>query len=79
MSERTSGSPTAQGSAAAIPLVYLDYNCFQRGFHDPAHVRIQMEALACQEVFARSARSETALAKTRSTWHARLKSEQGVS
>ena len=62
MSEPTSGSPAAQDSASVSPLVYLDYNCFQRGFDDPAQVRIQMEALACQEVFARAARSEITLA-----------------
>lgn len=32
-------------------LLYLDYNCFQRGFDDTRQVRIQMEALACQEIF----------------------------
>jgi|GEM_PF-5964085 len=32
-------------------LVYLDCNCFQRGFDDPGQVKIQMEALACQEIF----------------------------
>ena len=62
MSEPTSGSPAAQDNASVGPLVYLDYNCFQRGFDDPAQVRIQMEALACQEVFARVARSEITLA-----------------
>ena len=62
MSEPTSGSPAAQDNASVSPLVYLDYNCFQRGFDDPAQVRIQMEALACQEVFARAARSEITLA-----------------
>ena len=55
MSEPTSGSPAAQDSTSVSPLVYLDYNCFQCGFDDPAQVRIQMEALACQEVFARAA------------------------
>ena len=35
-----------------MDLVYLDYNGFQRGFDDPAQVRIQMEALACQEIFS---------------------------
>lgn len=35
-------------------LIYLDYNCFQRGFDDPHQVRIQMEALACQEIFIRA-------------------------
>ena len=34
-----------------MDLVYLDYDCFQRGFDDPRQVRIQMEALACQEIF----------------------------
>ena len=62
MSEPTGGSPAAQDSASISPLVYLDYNCFQRGFDDPAQVRIQMEALACQEVFARAARNEITLA-----------------
>jgi predicted nucleic acid-binding protein len=35
-------------------LVYLDYNGFQRGFDDPTQIRIQMEALACQEIFSRA-------------------------
>lgn len=35
-----------------MDLVYLDYNGFQRGFDDPTQVRIQMEALACQEIFS---------------------------
>lgn len=34
-----------------MDLVYLDYNCFQRGFDDPRQARIRMEALACQEIF----------------------------
>lgn len=33
--------------------LYLNYNCFQRGFDDPRSFRIQMEALACQEIFKR--------------------------
>ena len=37
-----------------MDLVYLDYNCFQRGFDDPRQARIQMEALACQELFVRA-------------------------
>jgi len=37
-----------------MELVYLDYNCFQRGFDDPRQVRIQMEALACREIFERA-------------------------
>jgi predicted nucleic acid-binding protein len=43
-------------------LIYLDYNCFQRGFDDPYQVRIQMEALACQEIFIRAEREEVQLA-----------------
>lgn len=35
-----------------MDLVYLDYNCFQRSFDDPYQVRVQMEALACQGIFA---------------------------
>ena len=37
-----------------MDLIYLDYNCFQRGFDDPRQVRIRMEALACQEIFIRA-------------------------
>ena len=37
-----------------MDLIYLDYNCFQRGFDDPRQTRIQMEALACQEIFIRA-------------------------
>jgi len=37
-----------------VDLIYLDYNCFQRGFDDPQQVRIQMEALACHEIFVRA-------------------------
>ena len=37
-----------------MELIYLDCNCFQRGFDDPRQVRIQMEALACQEIFVRA-------------------------
>jgi hypothetical protein len=37
-----------------VDLIYLDYNCFQRGFDDPTQVRIQMEALACQEIFSQT-------------------------
>jgi len=45
-----------------MDLVYLDYNCFQRGFDDPGQVRIQMEALACQEIFMMAERNEVRLA-----------------
>ena len=37
-----------------MDLIYLDYNCFQRGFDDPQQVRIQIEALACQEIFTQA-------------------------
>ena len=37
-----------------MSLLYLDYNCFQRAFDDPAQIRIQMEALACQEITFRA-------------------------
>jgi hypothetical protein len=37
-----------------MDLVYLDYNCFQRRFDDPGQTRIQIEALACQEIFNRA-------------------------
>ena len=42
-----------------MDLIYLDYNCFQRRFDDPNQIRIQIEALACQEIFNR-AESQTA-------------------
>jgi predicted nucleic acid-binding protein len=44
-----------------VDVVYLDYNCFQRGFDDPNQVRIQLEALACQEIFTRAERNEVQL------------------
>ncbi|MGH9752093.1 MAG: type II toxin-antitoxin system VapC family toxin [Blastocatellia bacterium] len=44
-----------------MDLIYLDYNCFQRGFDDPTQVRIQMEALACQEIFSRAENGERQL------------------
>lgn len=42
-------------------LIYLDYNCFQRGFDDPRQVRIQMEALACQEIFIKTEKGDIQL------------------
>ena len=45
-----------------MDLIYLDYNCFQRGFDDPLQTRIQMEALACQEIFIRAEFSKVKLA-----------------
>ena len=37
-----------------MELLYLDYNCFQRRFDDPNQIRIQIEALACQDIFNRA-------------------------
>jgi hypothetical protein len=45
-----------------VELIYLDYNCFQRGFDDPGQVRVQLEALACEEVFALAAAGKVQLA-----------------
>lgn len=44
-----------------MELIYLDYNCFQRGFDDPRQIRIQMEALACQEIFIMAEQNEIRL------------------
>ena len=44
-----------------MELIYLDYNCFQRGFDDPEQIRIQIEALACQEIFTRAEQGECQL------------------
>ena len=44
-----------------MDLIYLDYNCFQRGFDDHQQIRIQMEALACQEIFIRAEEGEIQL------------------
>lgn len=38
----------------SMDLIYLDYNCFQRGFDDPKQVKIQIEALACEEIFKKA-------------------------
>lgn len=37
-----------------MDLIYLDYNCFQRMFDDPLQIRIQLEALACVEIFRKA-------------------------
>ena len=42
-------------------LIYLDYNCFQRGFDDPRQTRIRMEALACQDIFIKAELEEITL------------------
>lgn len=44
-----------------MKLVYLDYNCFQREFDDSGQIKIQMEALACQEIFNMTERKELQL------------------
>lgn len=44
-----------------MDLIYLDYNCFQRGFDDPNQIKIQLEALACEEIFVRAERKEVRL------------------
>ncbi len=45
-----------------MDLIYLDYNCFQRRFDDPSQIRIQLEALACEEIFLRTEIEEVRLA-----------------
>ncbi len=37
-----------------MDLIYLDYNCFQRGFDDPKQIKIRLEALACEEIFKKA-------------------------
>lgn len=44
-----------------MDLIYLDYNCFQRGFDNPQQVKIQMEALACKEIFSNTERKTVRL------------------
>ena len=44
-----------------MKLVYLDYNCFQRGFDDPLQTKIRLEATACEEIFARAERGDIKL------------------
>lgn len=42
-------------------LIYLDYNCFQRGFDDQEQVKIRMEALACEEIFLKAEKKKIKL------------------
>ena len=44
-----------------MDLIYLDYNCFQRGFDDPRQIKIQLEALACEEIFKLAEREKVTL------------------
>ncbi len=37
-----------------MDLIYLDYNSFQRGFDDPQQIKIQLEALSCEEIFKKA-------------------------
>ena len=39
-----------------MDLIYLDYNCFQRCFDDPRQIKIQLDALACEEIFKKAER-----------------------
>jgi len=39
-------------------IVYLDENCFQRGFDDQSQSRIKMEAVACQDIIQRAEAGE---------------------
>lgn len=42
-------------------LIYLDYNCFQRGFDDLTQTRIKIEAIACQEIFTQGESNKVTL------------------
>jgi predicted nucleic acid-binding protein len=44
-----------------MDLIYLDYNCFQRVFDDPRQIKIQLEALACEGILARTEKKEVRL------------------
>lgn len=44
-----------------MDLIYLNYNCFQRGFDDRRQIKIQLEASACEEIFARTERRDIRL------------------
>lgn len=61
--ERGNGAirPLRHNKRRFMDLIYLDYNCFQRGFDDPNQIKIQLEALACEEIFARAEGGEVRL------------------
>jgi len=42
-------------------IVYLDENCYQRGFDDQSQARIRMESIACQEIIQRAEDGEVDL------------------
>lgn len=46
---------------SGMTLIYLDYNCFQRGFDDQRQFRIRMETAACEEIFSRAAAGRISL------------------
>lgn len=43
-------------------MLYLDYNCFQRGFDDQQQTRIRMQTIACADIFIAAARGDIKLA-----------------
>ena len=45
-----------------MDLIYLDYNCFQRGFDDLGQVKIQLEAVSCEEIFSLAVNGKIRLA-----------------
>mgnify|MGYP001769342563 FL=1 len=45
-----------------MDVIYLDYNCFQRRFDDSSQIKIQLEAMACEEIFLRAEIEEVKLA-----------------
>ena len=44
-----------------MELIYLDYNCFQRGFDDSRQLKIRLEALICEDIFAKAEEQEVEL------------------
>ena len=44
-----------------MELIYLDYNCFQRGFDDPRQLKIRLEAMVCEEIFLKAEATEVEL------------------
>jgi predicted nucleic acid-binding protein len=44
-----------------MQLIYLDHNCYQRGFDDLSQIKILLEAIACQAIFAKAENSELKL------------------
>ena len=42
-------------------IIYLDHNCYQRGFDDQTQIRIKLEALACQVIFVKAKQNKLLL------------------